>query len=156
MATFVLEDLEKAVEAFVFPKVMAACGQLLEDDAVVVVRGRLDTREDTPRLVVLDLSRPVLANRDQHPLRVQVPLAVLSDENVARLRAVLESHPGSVPVLLHVGAKVLRLPPELGVEVRNGLLGELVELFGPAAILPEGQPDSTPEAGGWAERAAVS
>ena len=39
MARFVLEDLEASMEVFVFPRVMAEYGALLENDAVVVVRG---------------------------------------------------------------------------------------------------------------------
>ena len=50
MATFVLEDLEAAIEVMVFPKTMIEYGGLLEQDAIVVVRGRLDLREDQPKL----------------------------------------------------------------------------------------------------------
>jgi hypothetical protein len=38
-------------------------------------------------------------------------------------------------VLLHVGAKVLRLAPEFNVDCRNGLVGELKRLLGPGAVL---------------------
>jgi hypothetical protein len=38
-------------------------------------------------------------------------------------------------VLLHVGAKVLRLPPEFNVDSRNGLVGELKTLLGVNAIV---------------------
>jgi DNA polymerase-3 subunit alpha len=48
MGTFVLEDLGAALEVMVFPKTMAQYGHLLEDDAIVVVKGRLDVRDDTP------------------------------------------------------------------------------------------------------------
>ena len=40
MATFVLEDLGAALEVMVFPKTMAQYGHLLEDDAIVVIKGR--------------------------------------------------------------------------------------------------------------------
>ena len=41
MATFVLEDLDATIEVMVFPKTMTEYGCLLEQDAVVVVRGRV-------------------------------------------------------------------------------------------------------------------
>ena len=47
MATFVLEDLQSAVEVWVFPRTMTDVGHLLADDAVVCVKGRLDLRDDT-------------------------------------------------------------------------------------------------------------
>jgi hypothetical protein len=38
-------------------------------------------------------------------------------------------------VLLHVGAKVIKLPPEFNVDSRNGLVGELKMLLGASAIV---------------------
>ena len=35
MATFTLEDLESAIEVWVFPRTMQECGYLLNDDAIV-------------------------------------------------------------------------------------------------------------------------
>ena len=61
MATFVLEDLRASIEVFVFPKVMAEFGALLADDAVVVVKGRLDIRDDQVKLVCMEVHRPELA-----------------------------------------------------------------------------------------------
>ena len=51
MAVFQLEDLQGTIEAMVFPKTMAAVGHLLADDAVVIVSGRVDKREDTPKFI---------------------------------------------------------------------------------------------------------
>ena len=109
MARFVLEDLQAAIEVFVFPKTMAENGALLENDAIVVVRGRLDTRDEEPKIVCMEVSRPVL-DRGQEVLHITLPLGVLTDSKVDRLKEVLSEHPGQSPVLLHVGAKVLRLP----------------------------------------------
>ena len=58
MARFVLEDLQAAMEVFVFPKIMAEYGAFIENDAIVVVRGRLDTREEEPKIVCMEVSPP--------------------------------------------------------------------------------------------------
>ena len=134
MARFVLEDLQAAMEVFVFPKTMAEYGALIENDAIIVVRGRLDTREDEPKIVCMEVSRPVL-ERGQEDLHITLPLGVLTDAKVDGLKEVLSGHPGHSPVLLHVGAKVLRLPPEFNVDCRNGLVGELKRLLGQSAVL---------------------
>ena len=63
MATFVLEDLAAAVEVMVFPKTMAQYGELLAEDAVVCVKGRLDQRDDTPKIIAMEISRPELVAR---------------------------------------------------------------------------------------------
>jgi DNA polymerase-3 subunit alpha len=134
MARFVLEDLQAAMEVFVFPKTMAEYGALIENDAIVVIRGRLDVREDEPKIVCMEVSRPVL-DRGQEDLKIRLPLGVLTDAAVFGLKEILSGHPGPSPVLLHVGAKVLRLPPEFNVDCRNGLVGEVKRLLGPGAIL---------------------
>jgi DNA polymerase-3 subunit alpha len=135
MARFVLEDLEASMEVFVFPRVMADYGTMLENDAIVVVRGRLDLRDETPKVVCMELRRPELSHGSAQELRISLPLGQLTEDKVDRLRGVLMEHPGQSPVLLHVGAKVLRLPPEFNVDSRNGLVGELKTLLGANAIV---------------------
>ncbi len=134
MARFVLEDLQAAMEVFVFPKTMADYGHMIENDSVLVIKGRLDTREDEPKIVCMEVSRPVL-ERGEEDLHITLPLGVLTDSKVVGLKDILSGHPGPSPVLLHVGAKVLRLPPEFNVDCRNGLVGELKRLLGQSAVL---------------------
>ena len=69
MARFVLEDLQAAMEVFVFPKTMAEYGPLIENDAILVVRGRLDVREEEPKIVCMEVSRPIL-ERGQENLHI--------------------------------------------------------------------------------------
>jgi DNA polymerase-3 subunit alpha len=135
MATFVLEDLDAAIEVFVFPKTMIDYGMRLEDDAVVVVRGRLDVREDDAKLICMEITRPDLTPDDAlAPIEVAVPLATLTESIVGRLRELVVDHPGSVPVHLRVGTKVLRLPPQFNVDPAGGFVGALKELFGAGAV----------------------
>jgi DNA polymerase III subunit alpha len=134
MARFILEDLQAAMEVFVFPRTMADFGALIENDAILVVRGRLDTREDEPKIVCMEVSRPLL-ERGQEDLHISLPLGVLTDATVGGLKEVLSGHPGPSAVMLHLGDKVLRLPPEFNVDCRNGLVGELKRLLGQTAVL---------------------
>jgi DNA polymerase-3 subunit alpha len=135
MATFVLEDLRASIEVFVFPKVMHEIGPVLTDDAVFVVRGRIDTRDDQVKLVCMEATRPQLAADGAGELRVELPLGALTDPVVDRLKELLSEHPGDEPVFLHVGQTVLRLPAEFNVDSRRGLLGELRMLLGPSVIV---------------------
>jgi len=138
MATFVLEDVDGTAEVLVFPKTMAAVGQLLEDDVVVVAKVRLDRRDEVPRLICLELSRPALVPEGSEVLRVRVPIQVATSDVLSRLREVLVTHPGRTPVLLEVESKVVRLPADLAVEIRPGLIGELSELLGARAVVAAG------------------
>ena len=135
MATFVLEDLEAAIEVMVFPKTMLEYGGLLAQDAIVAVRGRLDLREDQPKLICGDLRRLELtAPGSDPPVEVVLPLHRLTDSLVRQVRELVSEHPGSCAVHLRVGEKVLRLPPQFNVDPRGGLVGALKELLGTSAV----------------------
>ncbi len=133
MATFVLEDLQSAIEVWVFPRTMSDVAHLLADDTVVCVKGRLDTRDDQPKLVCLEVRRPELV-AGAEPLHLQLPVQALTEDRVDRLKKVLGDHPGESPVLLHVGTKCLRLDAAWGVDASTGLLGELRVLLGPGCL----------------------
>jgi DNA polymerase-3 subunit alpha len=134
MATFMLEDLRASIEVFVFPKVMAQLGALLADDAIVVLKGRVDNRDDQVKLVCMEVSRPELAVDGASELHVRVPVAVFTGDAVERLKHLLKDNPGDEPVFLHVGETVLRLSGEFNVNSRRGLAAELRVLLGPNAI----------------------
>ncbi len=94
MATFVLEDLNASIEAFVFPKTMADYGALLDDDAIVVVKARLDIRDERLKLVCMEVSRPELVADGLRDLRISLPLGTLTDRTVDDLKRLLSEHPG--------------------------------------------------------------
>ena len=124
MATFVLEDLDATIEVMVFPKTMTEYGCLLEQDAVVVVRGRVDNRDEQPKLVAMEIRRPELvASTPGAPVEVTLPLHRLTDSMVQQLRELVIEHPGSSPVHLRVGRKLIKLPAQFNVDPRGGIIG---------------------------------
>jgi DNA polymerase-3 subunit alpha len=139
MATFVLEDLEAAVEVMVFPKTMVEHGHQLVDDAIVCVKGRLDTRDETPKLICMEVKRPELVLDGGPPVRLKLSAGALSETRIGSLRDLLAAHPGDSPVFVHLDSgprtTVLRLGDDFLVDARNGLFGELRVLFGSAAVL---------------------
>jgi DNA polymerase-3 subunit alpha len=137
MAVFSLEDLADAVEVMVFPKTMTEHGHKLVDDAVVIVRGRVDTRDDLPKVIAQTIDViEVTGFEGSEPLRLRVPLRLVSPATVERLKTVLSDHPGESPVYLHLGERqVLRLPDQWRVDASNGLLGEISTVLGPAAVV---------------------
>ena len=143
MATFVLEDLETTIEVMVFPKTMAEHGYQLVDDAIVCIKGRIDNRDDQPKLICLDVKRPELVLDGGPPVRIRLSASMLTERRIAELKALLEAHPGDSPVFVHFEASpsgdghttVLRLGDGFTVDARNGLFGELRVLFGPGSVL---------------------
>ena len=138
MGTFVLEDLAAALEVMVFPKTMAQYGHLLADDAIVVVKGRVDQRDDQLKIIAMEITRPELVLDGGPPVRIRVRISGLSDAKLARLKEVLADHPGDSPVYVHLESPekttVLRLGDDHLVDAANGLFGELRVLLGADCI----------------------
>ena len=135
MGVFVLEDLQDAVEVTLFPRVMQEQGYKLSDDAIVILRARVDRRDDSPKLIGMDIT-PFEGFADAAPpLRVHLPASALSDERIGRLKTVLAEHPGESPVFLHLGeGKILRLPDQHRVDLAR-VVGDLRVAFGHDAVV---------------------
>jgi DNA polymerase-3 subunit alpha len=135
MGVFVLEDLQDAVEVTLFPRVMQEQGYKLADDAIVIVRARVDRRDDAPKLIGMDITPFEGFGDAAPPLRVHLPASALSDERIGRLKTVLAEHPGESPVFLHLGeGKVLRLPDQHRVDLTR-VVGDLRVAFGHDAVV---------------------
>ncbi|HEY5155742.1 MAG TPA: OB-fold nucleic acid binding domain-containing protein, partial [Acidimicrobiales bacterium] len=135
MAVFVLEDLQSSIEVMVFPKTMQQFGHLLADDAVVILKGRVDGRDDTPKLMAMDIQVFEPITDGAPPVRIRLTPNALSEPLLAGLKGLLSEHPGESQVFLHLGERqVVRLPDEFNVDASNGLVAELRVLLGPDAI----------------------
>jgi len=132
-ASATLEDLEGAVEVLFFPNTYELVGQYLAEDAIVVVKGRVDRRDDQPRLMAMDLSLPDITKADEvRPVVLALPPSRCTPPMVQRLVEVLSSHPGPAEVHLRVNRHVLRVTPR--VASTPALMADLKALLGPSAV----------------------
>jgi DNA polymerase III subunit alpha len=137
-AAATLEDLEGAIEVLFFPTTYAQCMSQVIDDAIVIVRGRLDRREEVPKLVAMDVSVPDITAGDTGPFVVSVLEARCVPPVVERLKEVLRTHPGPTEVHLRLltgnRTRVLKLDDKLRVKPSPSLLADLKQLLGPACV----------------------
>ncbi|MBU6277911.1 MAG: DNA polymerase III subunit alpha [Actinomycetales bacterium] len=138
-AIITLEDLAGSVDVMVFPQVYQAAATALAEDAVIVVRGRLDrSDEDGLRLIALEISLPDLSDAQTGPLRLTLPASRCVPALVDRLKGILAANPGTTEVHLHLtgGAKttVLRLDDHLRVSPTAALVSDLKALLGPNCL----------------------
>jgi DNA polymerase-3 subunit alpha len=136
MAVLVLEDLASTIETMVFPRTFTDYGHLLEDDRIVIVKGRVNRRDDDPKLVVSQvevIDADALAR--EKPITLVVRPSQLSDHAVADLKSCLLEHPGRTPVVIDLGApKLIRLNDNYTVDTGNGLIADLRVLFGADSV----------------------
>jgi len=135
MAVFVLEDLEDSIEVMVFPRTMREHGHKLDDDAVILVGGRPDSRDDEAKFICNTIEVFEGYGQETPPIRLMLSSRAVSDDIVADLRDVLQRHPGDSEVFIHLDQNVVRLPDQFRVDPSNGLAGELRVLLGPDAII---------------------
>ena len=116
---------------------MTEHGHKLDEDTVVLITGRLDSRGEAAKLVcqeveVFDLSQEF----STRPVRLRLPLDQVDPETIGDLKSLLSAHPGTSEVFLQLGDRqVLRLPSEFSVEPANGLMAELRVLLGGDAVV---------------------
>ena len=137
MGVFVLEDLTHSAETMVFPRTFADFGHLLDDDKVVVVRGRVDKRDDQPKLMAqaVEVFEPELLGSSP-PLRLEIRPEQLSDRLIERLKTVLVDHQGDSAVFIHLSDhRAIKLGDEFCVDTSNGLIPELRVLLGESSIV---------------------
>ena len=140
MATFVLEDLGGRGRGDGVPedddRSTATCSTTTPSSCV---KGRLDLRDDTPKIIAMEVTRPELVARQRaagaHPGRSSTRSPT---PRSARLKDILAEHPGDSPVFVHLESPekttVLRLGDEHLVDAGNGLFAELRVLLGADCI----------------------
>jgi DNA polymerase-3 subunit alpha len=135
-----IEDLEGSIDVRFFPSTYEQVGIQLAEDSVVVVKGRLDKRETTPQLIATELTVLDVNDtaEDRGPLVLVLPAPRVTPPLVARLKEIIQSHPGTAEVRLklqgHHGATVLALGASLRVARSGALMGDLKALLGPAGV----------------------
>ncbi|MFJ8850005.1 DNA polymerase III subunit alpha [Streptomyces sp. NPDC102437] len=113
-----VEDLAGSIDCMFFPATYQLVASQLAEDTVVFVKGRLDKREDVPRLVGMEMMVPDLSNVGENaPIRLEVPESRVTAETVQQLKEILRSHPGTTEVHLHVKGRQKTVVYGLGYRV---------------------------------------
>ncbi|MGD1050477.1 MAG: DNA polymerase III subunit alpha [Solirubrobacteraceae bacterium] len=145
-----LDDLEGQVEIIVFGSALEKFEGSLAVDSIVVVRGRVDQKEEGRTSVVaqsVEAFRPdaeevaraqavVLEAAQAKPLHVRVGDACRLDAVIDDLKSVLGTFPGASEVVIELSdERRVRLGSEFRVEPSPGLRAELEHLLGGPARL---------------------
>ena len=128
MGYAVLEGITGSVEAVIFPRTLQQIGSLFVDDAPVLVRGKLNIREDRANSLLVEEMKPLgEANRSLY-----IRFDSLPDDLVTRTCGFLKRYPGETPVVLYDAAKKIGkgVPKEYNVTLSDAFLIAAEERFG--------------------------
>ncbi len=134
-----IEDLEGAVDVLFFAATYQAHALNLTEDRVIVVRGRIDKREESPRITALEMTIPEVSTAPTGPLVITMDAARVTPPVVDRMKEILRSHPGSREVHLKLddGKKglVMKIDDDLRVTASPSLSADLKSVLGPDCLL---------------------
>jgi DNA polymerase-3 subunit alpha len=139
-AAATLEDLGGAIEVLFFPNSYQLYATAIADDAIVIVKGKVDRRDDVPKLIAMDMTMPDLTTGadGSAPIVLQLPVTKCVPPVVEQLRDVLRTHPGTTEVHLRLRGNqkttVVRLDDKLRVTPGPALHADLKQLLGPSCI----------------------
>lgn len=139
MAFVGLEDVTGSIEVVAFNSTYAAARDLLVPDAVLVVKGRVDHKQQgETKLVAFEIS-PFEATPERREVRLKVDARSAPAGVIRELAHVVRVHPGEaqvyVDLVTSVGPKLLELGPEYRVEPGPDFFAEVRLLLGEAAVL---------------------
>ncbi len=138
-AIVTVEDLDGAVDVLFFSNAYANHGVNLVEDRIVAIRGRVDKREEQPRISALDLTLPDLKQIPTGPLIISMEMSRCTPPVIDRMNEILRSHPGAREVHLRLvdGEKktVLKLDEGLKVTSSPSLSADLKTVLGPDCLV---------------------
>ena len=134
-----IEDLEGAVDVLFFAATYQTHAMELIEDRVIVVRGRIDKREEAPRITALDMTIPDVSGAPTGPLVITMDATRVTPPLVDRMKEILRSHPGPREVHLRLDdgkkALVMKIDDELRVTASPSLSADLKSVLGPDCLV---------------------
>jgi DNA polymerase III subunit alpha len=134
-----VEDLGGAIEVLFFPQTYQTVLHVLAEDLVVVVKGRVNRRDDVPTIYAQELTLPDLTLGTSGPVVLSMPVNRCTPPTVEKLKDVLATHPGVTEVhlkLVQTGrSTTMRLDDGLRVTPSPALFGDLKALLGPSCLV---------------------
>ena len=138
-AIVTVEDLDGAVDVMFFSNSYATHGVNLVEDRIVAIRGRVDKREEQPRISALDLTLPDLNQVPTGPLVITMEMSRCTPPVIERMKEILRSHPGGREVHLQLdesGKKtILKIDEGLKVTSSPSLSADLKTVLGPDCLV---------------------
>jgi DNA polymerase-3 subunit alpha len=141
MAIVSLEDLDGSIEAVLFPQVLERVRDLVVEDAVLRVKGKVE-EDDRGRKIIVETLEPFDGSAFSAPPKkvvVHTDAGALVNGRADALKRILTQFPGRDTVEMHVWdadnqrTVVCKMAERVNADA-NGLHAELMELFGSEAL----------------------
>jgi DNA polymerase-3 subunit alpha len=135
-AVVTIEDLEGSLEALFFSNTYNQYALTLTEDRIVLIRGRVDKREDQLRFTALEMKSADINAAPTGPLVITLPINQCTPPVVDRMKEILRSHPGKREVHLHLDENGMRTVMKLETLITSSpsLSADLKSILGPNCL----------------------
>lgn len=142
MAFINIEDLYGEIEVVVFPNVYEKYMQLIDEDAIIVVKGTLNFKEDeAPKLLantITDLKKTdeslsrEITESNGGLVKINIEAHLSEDKTLEQVKKIIKENSGNVPVILYLRAsgKVIKADKSLWVNPKEEFVKVLAQLLG--------------------------
>ena len=138
-AIVTVEDLEGAIDVRFFSSTYQTHALNLIEDRIVIIRGKIDKREETPQITALELSLADINQAPIGPFVIKLEAERCTPPVVDRMKEILRSHPGTREVHLKIegGVKntILKLDDGLKITASPSLSADLKSILGPDCLV---------------------
>ena len=138
-AIVTVEDLEGAIDVRFFSTTYQTHALNLIEDRIVIIRGRIDKREETAQITALELNLADINQAPIGPFVIKLEAERCTPPVVDRMKEILRSHPGTREVHLKIegGAKntILKLDDGLKITASPSLSADLKSILGPDCLV---------------------
>ncbi|MFC1658523.1 DNA polymerase III subunit alpha, partial [Candidatus Omnitrophota bacterium] len=137
MAILKLEDLDGVIEVLVFPRTFQAVAKNIQPNSIVLVKGKLDLKENTPKIIANDL---LLFEDIYHLITgININISGIRDNLFESLKSRLASSAGKAPIYLHLDAPKrprvqLLVGQEFFVDPNEQLIDDIESLLGEGRV----------------------
>ncbi|MBN2057627.1 MAG: DNA polymerase III subunit alpha [Candidatus Saganbacteria bacterium] len=129
-----IEDLSGSIGLVVFPKTYRKYTELLNNDQVVLVKGKVnrDMRSDEFN-VAADSVEPLAQMEKVRSLHIEL-VGVKDQQILNEMKDILQSHRGADPVFIRLDGKSVALGRDFHVEIEPELVNRLETLLGSGSV----------------------
>ncbi len=144
-AILLIEDLVGSIEVVLYSNEYQKFAELIKPDAVIMMRGRVDRTREEPSFKATEMFTLETAQKKlTREVLIQSNSMKLDEATITQLHELLKTHKGSTPVKLELNDLALAQPVRVqlqlggGINIQNGGLPALAQLFGESQVLTIG------------------
>lgn len=127
MAFFTIEDLTGSIEIIAFPLIYERYSNLLEIDNKVLIKGKIDKREDMLPKVIAEEVKPLAKKKDKF---IVIAMSNQDKLKFSEIKKFILSHPGQAQVIIYSKDEDKGFILEHKIESSSDTIAELTKLVG--------------------------